>query len=259
MKVAMMQPTFLPWQGYFGLIFACDCFVFGDDYQYSAGSFHQRNRLFRNRGEVAWITVPMQKKHSMGLPLNEARIAGDLPWREQMWKQIRNTYRSTPFFGPVGKHVEPWLLAPADSLAEQNMGFIRLACALMGVKREFRRSSQQPSASRSQRVMDLLRWCDASVYLCARGSYGYMSSDGLFPVTGIMVLFQDYQPPAYPQATNRGSFVPYLSILDALFNIGPDATRELIETHSRKWRTWDEMSDEDRHSATDLEPCGENV
>ena len=61
MKVAMMQPTFLPWQGFFALISACDRFVLGDDYHYSAGSFHQRNRLFRNVDEVAWFTVPMQK------------------------------------------------------------------------------------------------------------------------------------------------------------------------------------------------------
>ena len=69
-----------------------------------------------------------------------------------------------------------------------------------------------------------------------------MRSDGVFPVDGIEVLFQDFQPPAYPQTAARGKFVPYLSILDALFNIGPEATRELIETHSTKWWTWDEMA-----------------
>ena len=62
MKVAMMQPTFLPWQGFFALISACDRFVFGDDYQYSAGSFHQRNRLFRNRGRSGLDHGPHAEK-----------------------------------------------------------------------------------------------------------------------------------------------------------------------------------------------------
>ena len=98
MKVAMMQPTFLPWAGFFGLVSACDRFVFGDDYQYSAGSFHQRNQLFRNVDEQEWMIVPMQKKWSKGLPLNKAQIAEDPPWREKMWKRIGNAYRSAPFF-----------------------------------------------------------------------------------------------------------------------------------------------------------------
>jgi len=257
----MMQPTFLPWQGFFGLICACDRFVFGDDYQFSAGSFHQRNRLFCNRGEVAWMTVPMQNKCSTGLPLNEAQIANDPPWRERMWKQIRNTYRSTPYFGNVGPQVERWLQAPANSLAEQNIGFIRLACDLMGLKRDFRFSSQRPAAvARSQRVVDLLQWCEARCYLCARGSFTYMKGDGVFPVNGMEVLFQDFQPPAYPQAASRGKFVPYLSVLDALFNIGPEATCQLIRTHSTNWRTWDEMAaTSDSHPVAELEPCEENA
>ncbi len=260
MKVAMMQPTFLPWQGFFGLICACDRFVFGDDYQYSAGSFHQHNRLFRNLGEVAWMTVPMQKKHSLGLPLNEARIADDSPWRSHMWKQIRNTYRSAPCFAEVGPPVEEWLLTPANSLAEQNIGFIRLACDLMGLKREFRLSSQHPAATaRSHRVVDLLHWTEARVYLCARGSFGYMQNDGIFPVDGIEVLFQDFQPPPYPQAAGRGSFIPYLSVLDAFFNVGPRATCELIEAHSNRWRTWDEMAAAAPHPAAELEPCQEST
>ena len=122
------------------------------------------------------------------------------------------------------------------------MNFIRLASDLMGLNREFRLSSQRNTGlPRSERVVDLLRWCEASVYLCARGSFNYMHSDGVFPAAGIEVLFQNFQPPAYPQTAAREKFVPYLSVLDMLFNIGPAAARELIESHSTKWLTWDEM------------------
>ncbi len=242
MKVAMMQPAFLPWAGFFGLVSACDRFVFGDDYQYSAGSFHQRNLLFRNVDEQEWIIVPMQRKRSKGLPLNKAQIAEEPPWREKTWKRIGNAYRGAPFFAQVAPPVERWLLTPAGSLAEQNMNFIRIACELMGLKREFRLSSQRNTGlPRSGRVVDLLRWYEASVYLCARGSFNYMYNDGVFPVEGIEVLFQNFQPPAYPQTAAREKFVPYLSVLDMLFNVGPATARELIESHSTNWLTWDEM------------------
>jgi hypothetical protein len=260
MKVAMMQPTFLPWAGFFGLICSCDRFVFGDDYQFSAGSFHQRNPLFRNLDEKAWMTVPMQKKLAKGLPLNEAQIAEDPPWRTKMWKQISNAYRTTPFFAEVAPPVERWLLSPATSLAEQNISYIRLACDLMGIKREFRLSSQRYTGlPRSERVVDLLRWCDATVYLCARGSFNYMYDDGVFPVDGIEVLFQNFRPPAYPQTAAREKFVPYLSFLDMLFNVGPAAARELVETHSNNWFNWDEMVAASEMHANETEPSKETV
>ena len=235
--------------------------MLGDDYRYSAGSFHQRNRLFRNVGEVAWMTVPMQKKFSTGLPLNEAQIAEEPPWRQPMWKQIRNTYRSTPFFGRVAAEVEAWLLTPAPSLADQNIGFIRLACELMGLQREFRRSSQRPAElTRSQRVVDLLQWCEARFYLCARGSFGYMKNDGVFPVKGIEVLFQDFQPPAYPQAVARGSLCRISRSSTPCSTSGRRRLASSIDTHAKTWQTWDEMAASGGPcGVAELEPCQESA
>ena len=260
-KVAMMQPTWMPWQGYFALIYACDCFVFGDDYQFSPGSYHQRNRLFRNIGEVVWVTVPMQKQHSHGLPLNQSRICDDPPWREKTWKQIRQNYAAAPFFAQLGPVVRRWLLAPEESLAAQNIAFTRLACEVMGIRREFRLSSWHPSSlSRSQRVVDLISWCEADSYLCARGSFGYMKADGIFPSPGIDALFQDFHPQPYPQVGASGTFVPYLSVLDALFNIGPDTTLERIVAGTGTWQTWDEMlADGGTTAIAGHDPCQEGA
>jgi len=135
---------------------------------------------------------------------------------------------------------------------------------MMGLNREFRLSSQCNSGlPRSERVVDLLRWCDATVYLCARGSFNYMYDDGVFPVNGIDVLFQNFLPPTYPQCAARGKFIPYLSFLDMLFNIGPAAARELVETSSNNWLTWDDMVAAcDRHSAdesAEFDPSQEHV
>ena len=75
----------------------------------------------------------------------------------------------------------------------------------------------------------------------ARGSFGYMQADGLFPVEGLAVLFQAYVPRPYPQWAATGEFVPYLSVLDAMFNIGPEETLKLIVAGTSRWRSWDEM------------------
>lgn len=241
-NVAMMQPAFLPWQGFFELIYKADRFVFLDDFQFSVQSYHQRNRFFVNPGKVDWYSVPVRKEVSFGAPLNQARISEVVPWRKKMWKRIQQNYGKSLYFSAVAPHIERWLLTPADSLAAQNSGFIRLVCELMGFRREFRLSSEhQCNLQRSERVLDLLRWCEATCYFSARGSFGYMREDGLFPVDGIQILFQDFKPKPYLQLGAQGEFVPFLSILDALLNVGPKATAELVANGTSKWWTWDEI------------------
>ncbi len=257
MKVAMMQPTFLPWQGFFELIYQSDRFVLCDDYQFSHYSYHQRNRLFLNADRAHWYTVPLEAKESIERPLNQVRIADRLPWRGKMWKQIRHNYCTAPFFPAIAPRVEQCLITPAESLAAQNIAFIQLACDLMAIHREIRLSSSHPSdAPRSHKIVELLRWCEASRFLSAQGSFGYMKADGVLPVDGIEMRFQNYQPKPYPQVGSKGQFVPYLSVLDALLNIGPEATLGLIAGGTERWLTWDDMLASGREfSAAEAESC----
>ena len=243
MDVAMMQPAFLPWQGFFELIYKSERFIFLDDFQFSVQSYHQRNRLFVNKDQVDWYTVPAQKTISFGASLNQTRTDENSPWRKKMCKRMQQNYSKATYFNEVYPHVESWLLTPAKSLAEQNMAFIRLACELLGLQRDFRFSSQRPSnAERSQRVLELLHWCEADRYYCAKGSFEYMQEDKVFPVDGIEVVFQDYKPQEYEQVGSPERFVPFLSILDALFNIGPKKTAGLIQSGTKRWLPWKEMA-----------------
>ncbi len=73
MNVGLMQPAFMPWQGFFELICRSDVFVFLDDFQFSVQSYHQRNRLFVNTGQVGWYNVAVEKS-SFKMPMNKAVI-----------------------------------------------------------------------------------------------------------------------------------------------------------------------------------------
>lgn len=242
MKVAMMQPAFLPWQGFFELIYQADVFVLLDDFQFSAQSYHQRNRLFVSPGQTGWYTVPVVKSGFFRQPLNRTCIDESVPWRRKMLERLRQNYGKAPFFTALFPPVAAWLAAPAASLAEQNLGFIRLVLNFLGWEQELRFSSERPSASaRSERVLELLNWCGASRYYAARGAFGYMREDGVFPVPEIEVLFQDFAPLPYSQAGSRDVFVPGLSVLDALFNLGPEETALLIAGGTERWLAWDDI------------------
>jgi hypothetical protein len=255
MNVAMMQPAFMPWQGFYELIIRADIFIFLDDFQFSVQSYHQRNRLFVNAGQVDWYNVPVERS-SFKMPLNRAIINESIPWRTKALTRMQLNYCKAPYYQEVFPRIEDWLLTRCSSLAEQNITLILAICKLLGIEREFRMSSQFPTASqRSERVLELLRWCGATKYYSARGSFTYMMNDGIFPVPDIAVLFQNYAPRPYRQVGSPSTFIPYLSILDAILNIGPQNTLELIRTGTDRWNTWDEML----QSAATTSHAGEEV
>jgi hypothetical protein len=242
MKVAMMQPTFLPWMGFFELIYQSDCFIFLDDFQFSPQSYHQRNRLFTNLNQVGWYTIPVLKSFALERGLNEVIINDSVIWRRKMINRLRHNYTKSLFFNDIFPVVEKCLNAQVASLADFNLIFIHSVIELFGWKKEFRFSSDfQADSMRSERVLELLRWCDATQYYSARGSFGYMQADGVFPVDNLELLFQNFLPVSYPQVGSLDTFVPYLSTLDALFNIGPAETEKLVISGTHCWHKWNEM------------------
>lgn len=242
MKVSMMQPSFIPWQGFFSLIRQVDCFILLDDFQFSVQSYHQRNRLFVNPGQVDWYSVPVVKAVSYQAPLNKTKIDEKSPWRKKMWRRIEQNYRKAPYYGDLSGPLEKWFQRPWDSLADQNMAFIRWVSDLLDYTPEFRTSSQHPGVEeRSLRLVELLKWVGGDSYYSARGSFEYMQEDGVFPLASIPTYFQHFIPLPYGQIGSPGQFVPYLSILDALMNMGPVGTRDLIERGTDEWSSWDDM------------------
>ncbi|MFC1590915.1 WbqC family protein [Thermodesulfobacteriota bacterium] len=249
MNVAMMQPTFMPWLGYFELIWKSDVFIMLDDFQFTVQSWHQRNRLFVNKDQVGWYTVPVRKAESFLASLNRTVINEDVPWRKKMLKRIQMNYGKAPCYKEIYPLVESWLLNEKPTLAEQNMCFVKSMCACLNLACEFRNSSDMPTAGkRSQRVLELLEACDATRYYSAQGAIGYMLADGVFPREGIQVLFQNFEHAPYAQVGSSGSFVPSLSILDALMNTGTAKTLDLITRGTSNWLTWEEAL-QSRHGA----------
>ncbi|MBI4685904.1 MAG: WbqC family protein [Nitrospirae bacterium] len=242
MNVAMMQPSFMPWQGFFELILKSDIFIFLDDFQFSVQSYHQRNRLFIDKGKVGWYTIPVQKSISFRTALNKTKINESTPWRMKMWKRIEHNYSKAAYYRTLAQQIKEWLFIPAETLAGQNIAFIKLVCNLLNINREMRASSDLLSKERgSKRVLELLRWCKAEKYYCANGSFSYMREEGIFPVDDIEVLFQDFKPVPYYQIGSPNAYMPFLSIIDALMNIGPESTLEFIKAGTPKWLLWDDM------------------
>ncbi|MCB9991198.1 MAG: WbqC family protein [Rhodospirillales bacterium] len=240
-RVALMQPTFLPWQGYFGLIHDADLFVFLDDFQFVRRSYHQRNRLFLNKDDAGFISVPVAHKGDQEQCLNEAQLQIDPKWVRKTVSAIRHNYGFSERLDHYAGFVEDWLGQDFPHLAAFNMHFIRFVMDELGIETETALgSSYSVAGQRSEKIKGLLAATGATTYLSARGSYDYMKEDSVFEDYEVELLFQDFHPPFYPQR-QAPEFVPYLSILDSLLQNGPERTKETVLQGAGCYTSWDEM------------------
>ena len=236
----MMQPTFLPWIGYFELILNSDVFVILDDFQFVHRSYHQKNRLLVSLNVTDWYTVPVNKKGSFKEKINKVKIKENNLWREKIWKRLENNYSKTSYYKTIESDIKGIILTPTDNLLEQNMRFINYVLDLLKIKTDIIFSSDiYKTGERSGLILNILRSLKADEYLCANGSFEYMLEDKIFPVEDVKVLFQNHVPIEYKQIRTT-KFIPYLSILDALFNVGPDGVKEIING-TKKWLEWEDM------------------
>jgi RimJ/RimL family protein N-acetyltransferase len=241
-RVALMQPMFLPWLGYFELMDAVDIFVFLDDFQFTRQSWAQRNRLFLSPGRAGLVTLPIRHPGNLAATFLEVYPDRDLRWYEKLGRSLSQAYGKSPFFAATWSAIGPLLQATSQNLANFEIGIILKMAEMFGIRTQLRRSSEFciPGLERSERLVALLDAVGAGSYYAARGSADYMSEDRVFPLRRMPVFFQNFEPAAYQQ---RGApeFIPRLSALDALFNVSPDRARDLLYG-TRQWLDWSEAA-----------------
>ena len=226
MKCAIMQPTYLPWSGYFHLIKTVDTFVFLDDAQYSKNSWHNRNRILMN-GKEQWITVPIKQRY--GQELNQVIVHNEVHWQKKHSNMIRATYGKHEFFSHLSDILEYIESCRSHSLSAINIGLITIISDKLGCRTRFTCSSALDiEGSRTARLINICRHCNCSEYLSPQGAKAYLNEDGDFEQTSITLKFQDYSPAPYLQKGKKDAFISHLSIIDMVANIGWENTARSI-------------------------------
>jgi WbqC-like protein family len=227
--VVIMQPTFLPWLGYFELMARADKFIFLDTVQFEKQSWQSRNRLKSVQGEPFWLTVPLAA-HELNTPIHQIRLASNWKqWRKKHLGSIRTNLGAAPFFKEIFPRVAAWLETDFELLAELNIAGVRLLAEMFSLSTDFFRTSHMTLAgTRTELLVNLCRQFGATRYYSPLGSKEYMEED-LFAANQIELVYQTWPHPVYSQ--RGGPFVSHLSALDALMNIGPAAARELLFQH----------------------------
>lgn len=223
---AIMQPTYLPYLGYFHLIAVADVFVFLDDVQFARRSWQQRNRIWGAAGEVM-LSVPVQKT-DRDARLSAIETAETERWREKHLNAVRHAYAKRPYFSEGMAFLETHLQAPTPRLADLNAAIIRDAGGRLGLTSEFvDASSLKTAGERSEHLLAVCHAVGATDYISPMGSQDYMLEDGVFARAGFPVRFQGFVEIPYDQG--HQPFAPYMAFIDAVMNLGWEGTRSLVD------------------------------
>jgi WbqC-like protein family len=224
MKIAICQPTYLPWLGYFDLIDQVDIFVLLDNVQFQRQSWQHRNRLKTPSG-LHWLTVPVMFRGRFGQLINQVEIRDTEFWRNHL-RSIELNYRRTPFFNNYFEELSSRLrqsCSPGALMADLDIQLIRWFLNVLGIRTSVLLSSDLEQ--RGKRMELLANICDslrAKEYVSPLGSAAYLLQEiDVLQDRGIDVGFQHYEHPRYRQLFPP--FCPYASVLDLIFNEGERA------------------------------------
>lgn len=225
--VAIMQPTYLPWLGYFDLMDTVDAFVFLDSVQFSHQSWQQRNRIRGSNG-LQWLTVPVVRKGHHDLMITDVVIA-EAGFARAHVRAIELAYSRAPFFDRYFDPLAAEIRAGAGSgrLAVLTTGLIRWIARTFGITTPLATSSELGDVGgRSARLASLCDSVGATGYLSPPGSAEYLHAErATFDDAGIAVELQHYEHPVYAQVYEP--FLPQAAAIDLLFNAGPEALQIL--------------------------------
>jgi hypothetical protein len=221
-KIAIAQPTYLPWLGYFDLLDQADQFVFLDSVQFEKRSWQQRNRIKTPTG-LQWLTVPVIARGKREQRIADVEIGAEF-WRDHL-RSIEMNYRRSPFFERYYVAMRDRMIsaASASNLATLTIALLRWFAEGIGIPTPTLRSSELPvQGKRTDLLAETCALLGATSYLSPLGSAEYLVKElPIMAERGIEVTFQHYEHPIYRQLFPP--FQPYASALDLLFNEGENA------------------------------------
>ncbi len=220
MRIAITQPTYLPWLGYFDLIDQVDTFVVLDTVQFEKQSWQQRNRIKTPTG-LMWLTVPVEFRGLLGQKIQEVEIRESAFARKHL-RSIEVSYGRAPFFGEYFPQISSILqdCPPGTFLVDLNLRLLSWFLEILGIRTPLvRASSLAQHGKRTELLANICQKLGARQYVSPLGSAVYLLDEmSSFKDCGVEVSFQNYLHPEYRQL-----FPPFLShacALDLLFNEG---------------------------------------
>ncbi len=217
--VAIHQPQYLPWLGYFDKLDRCDRFCLLDTVQYKKNEFQNRNRIKTAQG-WQWLTVPVSYRFPQRI--NEVGVNQTVVWQRKHLQALKIHYGKAPYFDTYIERFAEFYRQSYERLVDVNVAVVRLLMKLLGLERKMVLASslQVEKEDPTTRLVEICQILGGDVYLSGSDGARYMD-EAAFRSHEIQVVYQDFEHPEYSQC--YGAFEPKLSVVDLLFNCGPES------------------------------------
>ena len=228
MNVVILQPSYIPWRGYFDQIRRADLFIFYDDVQYDKHGWRNRNQIKTAQGK-RWLTIPVHSKGvTQGIAIKDVRIDWSKPWADNHLKALKFAYTKSPCFRDYLPLLETFYNRRDECLADFTIETTILLSRELGISStRFLRSSELPGINgvKTDRLIQILKQVDAKHYISGPSAQDYIEKEK-FAEAGISLEYIEYSYSEYPQL--YPPYDPYVTILDLLFMTGREAHQYLI-------------------------------
>ena len=226
------QPVYLPWLGLFHKIALADKFCFFDNVQYQAKDWNNRNKIIFSNGTSGWLTVPVLRKSYLERSYLEIEINNELPWQRKHWKSIELNYNKAPYFKLYADGLKKYYDMKWLFLMDLNYEMLLFFMEKLGISVPVVRMKDYSfRGKKSELVLDMCRQLGAHMYIFGEKGREYADVES-FSNAGIIPVFQTYRHPVYPQL--HGDFIPFLSIIDLLFNCGPESLSTIMSDNLKR-------------------------
>jgi hypothetical protein len=225
MILCATQSAYIPWLGFFHKAMLADVFVILDDVQFERNSYTNRNKIKTQQGEQ-WLTIPLKMEGHLNKTIRQMEIADDR-WRKKHWQTIYNAYHKAPYWKQYEGFFDGFYSTEHMKLIHMTEYLTRWLFKALDINtRVVRQSDFNITGHKQDLILNLCKHFNADTFIFGNQGREYADVE-LFRQQGIKCYFQDYQHPAYPQ--QWGEFVPNMSIIDLLFNVGADRARAIIQ------------------------------
>ncbi len=229
MKIAIMQPYFFPYIGYWQLIHAVDRFVIYDDVNYIVRGWINRNRILIN-GESSYITIPLQQA-SQNKRICDIYLQSSSIWRDKLIKSVETTYRKAPYFVEVFPVIERIIRHKTDNLSDYLVYQLQTLAVFMGINTKFVQTSrcyENNELSGQDRILDICKQEGAITYINPQGGQSLYDRVA-FAQNGLDLKFLIPYTVEYKQFGSV--FIPWLSIIDVMMFNSPDQLQMLLNKY----------------------------
>jgi hypothetical protein len=225
MKVGIIQSNYIPWRGYFDFIDDVDLFIYLDDVQYTRRDWRNRNKIKTAQG-LLWLTVPVNfSRDNQQVNIEDIKIDYSQDWVSDHIKTIQHAYAKAKYFKQYADELFVLLRHRYQTISELNININKWIMEKLEIKTQIRLSRHyRVSGTKADRILSLLTSAGATTYLSGPNAINYIRIED-FKENNIGLEYKMYQYTEYLQLHSK--YEPNVSVVDLLFNCGPEARKYL--------------------------------